>query len=87
VAGREEVVSRRKKISDKVKLAAALLASTSSIHRRALAGPILDLRRRPGGDRTRRLAGPRLEAQGALARAEDRGKGPGSICGKSAAGR
>jgi hypothetical protein len=28
------------------------------------------------------LAGLRREAQGALARAEDRGKGPGSICGE-----
>ena len=38
MAGREEVVSHRKKITEKIKLAAALLVSTSLIHRRALAG-------------------------------------------------
>jgi hypothetical protein len=42
-------------------------------HRRALAGPILDLRAGPAAIGTRGLAGPRREAQGALARAEDPG--------------
>jgi hypothetical protein len=76
-------VSHRKKITDKIKLAAALLASTSLIHRRALAGLC-------GGDPAE-IAPEGWQATagspGCVGARGGPGEGPGSKCGKSAVGR